>query len=460
MIGIRPATNASDSVINFNTLLPEVIAFINRVNADDGTIEAINCLNNSIKHLKDLGLYDDISLLVTPNAYKASKIYSIIPTSGAGDLSFTRASAGMRRNAISTWVNETNNIPRLNYPIGGGCPSWLFEPQSTNIVLRSTDFSLDWIAVSATIAPTAIASPIDSVNWSRFTINNATGQDRISQNLTIAAGLTYTLSVYLKSDTFSGDVILRGDVSGNTANATINLSTGVITNSGANVISSRTYLEGNGRRLELTFTTVLNPSIDITTFNTGVSGVSFLFTQFQLETGSVATSPIITAGSTVTRVGDYVPFTPISSSLLPQAQGTIFWDIIPQLDTAFGDQGFSVAYNGTWENSIAIYFIPNARRLAAEYYISATPYSIATSANFITSGNRYKIALSITPYKMVLFINGVKIREDNIIRPTQAFAHNGVGIGYPAGITCGKHNQIGLFSQSLTDAECIALTTL
>ena len=37
-----------------------------------------------------MNLLDTASLVVTPNGYKASKLYSIIPSDGTGDMTFAR----------------------------------------------------------------------------------------------------------------------------------------------------------------------------------------------------------------------------------------------------------------------------------------------------------------------------------------------------------------------------------
>lgn len=83
-----------------------------------------------------MNIYDKASLIITPNAYKAGKIYAAKPTSGAGDLTFSRASLGSRRNASGVFESLANNVPPLHYPIGGGCPSWAFQSQRTNLFLN------------------------------------------------------------------------------------------------------------------------------------------------------------------------------------------------------------------------------------------------------------------------------------------------------------------------------------
>jgi hypothetical protein len=171
--------------------------------------------------------YSNASLLVTPNGYEAGTIFSAKPTDGSGDLSFSRASTALRRNSAGLWESVANNVPRLHYPVGGGCPSWLFEPQSTNSFLNSN-------------APA-------------------------TQVVTVANATVYTISVRgIGVATLSG------------------AATGVITG---------TNSEGSS----LTVTTSSN-SLIVTV--TGLSGTVYV----QVETGSIATSPIITAGSAVTRV--------------------------------------------------------------------------------------------------------------------------------------------------------------
>ena len=46
-----------------------------------------------------MSLLDKASLLVTPNAYKSGTLYSVIPSDGSGDMTFTRASTATRVNA-------------------------------------------------------------------------------------------------------------------------------------------------------------------------------------------------------------------------------------------------------------------------------------------------------------------------------------------------------------------------
>jgi len=61
--------------------------FKTRVLGDGGTFEAESCLDTTINNLPS-GLYDKASLILTPNGFKASKLYSLTPTDGTGDFTF------------------------------------------------------------------------------------------------------------------------------------------------------------------------------------------------------------------------------------------------------------------------------------------------------------------------------------------------------------------------------------
>ena len=64
-----------------------------------------------------MSLFEQASLIVTPNAQKAGKLYAIKPDSGAGDLDVVRATSATR-------VNEQG----------------LIEIPRTNLLLRSEEF--------------------------------------------------------------------------------------------------------------------------------------------------------------------------------------------------------------------------------------------------------------------------------------------------------------------------------
>lgn len=101
-----------------------------------------------------MSLLNQASLVVTPNAYKASKLYSVIPSDGSGDLTVTRATTATRVNASGLIESIAANVSRLDYT-NASCPSILVEPQRTNLILNSatgTNQSVTTTAIPFTLS--------------------------------------------------------------------------------------------------------------------------------------------------------------------------------------------------------------------------------------------------------------------------------------------------------------------
>lgn len=95
--------------------------------------------------------FNNSSLLLTPNAVKAGKIYSVVPSDGSGDILMSRATTATRVNSLGVIENVGLNIARLNYDTVGGCPSILLEPQRTNRLLNSATVATQTIATTGLV---------------------------------------------------------------------------------------------------------------------------------------------------------------------------------------------------------------------------------------------------------------------------------------------------------------------
>ena len=95
-----------------------------------------------------MSLLDTASLILTPNGYKASKLYSVKPTDASGDMVVTRATTATRVNSAGLIESVDINVPRLDYT-GGGCPSILSEPARTNLVFPSATLTTQTRTVTA-----------------------------------------------------------------------------------------------------------------------------------------------------------------------------------------------------------------------------------------------------------------------------------------------------------------------
>ena len=74
-------------------------------------------------------------------AYAVSNVYAAqvydgeVPVYDVLPLTFTRASGGSRINTSGFGEQMGTNIPRVTYPVNGGCGALLLEKQRTNVVL-------------------------------------------------------------------------------------------------------------------------------------------------------------------------------------------------------------------------------------------------------------------------------------------------------------------------------------
>jgi hypothetical protein len=101
-----------------------------------------------------MSLLDKASLIITPNAEKVGKLYSVIPSDGSGDLTVVRGTTATRVNSLGLVENVAVNEPRFNYETVGGCPAILIEPQRMNRLLNSET------VVTQTISTTGVACTV------------------------------------------------------------------------------------------------------------------------------------------------------------------------------------------------------------------------------------------------------------------------------------------------------------
>ena len=100
------------------------------------------------------------------------------------------------------------NFPRLSY-MYGSCPSVLLEPQRTNIALWSEDLTQTaWAKTnSGTITANTTISPDGT--QTADTLNAGANSSQIQQNPTGTSGAVYTVSIWVKRITGTGNVFLR-----------------------------------------------------------------------------------------------------------------------------------------------------------------------------------------------------------------------------------------------------------
>jgi hypothetical protein len=187
-----------------------------------------------------MSLIDTASLIVTPNAYKEGKLYSVIPSDGSGDMSVTRATTATR-------VNSAGLVELVPY----------------NLVQYSEQFDngASWGQVDVVLSGNQTTAPNGTNTADKFTINTASFEHVVfnSTNYVNQIG-QWTTSVYLKKG--NSDYVQlanNGATAANFAYIVINLNNGVVTQSaGSGSYTLNSYVVtsvGNGwYRCSITYT--------------------------------------------------------------------------------------------------------------------------------------------------------------------------------------------------------------
>jgi hypothetical protein len=414
-------------------------------------------------------LLDEASLIVTPNGYKAGKLYSVVPSSGAGDLDVTRATTATRVNSAGLIESVASNVPRLDYT-NGSCPSILVEPQRTNLVLRSEEFdNVNWNKIASTITANSTTSPSGVQNADTLTGTSAAlGVRRIVQGMTVLNATNYTTSIYAKKGTNNFVQIFQLDVTfGPNAWANFDLNNGVVGSVGSSVTATITDVGNGWYRCSMTALSILggNTSTSIILVTSATSPraeqntltTSVFLWGAQLEAGAYPTSYIPTTSASVTRNADVISKTGISS-LIGTTEGTLF------LDWKFIDYDINGIIAISLDNDSAngtYFYIDGTGKIYSDFIVGgAIQSSISTAIGFATKNTSYKMAIAYKNNDFVFYINGNLIGTDTSGSIVQ-FSKLAFNYPYSAGYLGNKSvNLTALWKQRLTNSQLEQLTSL
>ena len=379
-----------------------------------------------------MSLLDDVSIVVTPNGYKAGELYAVIPSDGAADMDVTRATDATRVDENGLVEKLGANVPRIDYT-GGGCPHILAEPQRTNLITYSEDFSnAAWskLGSAEVIADTTI-SPDGTLNADSFSFTTSTS-DKIQQTVTVVASQQYTVSCYIKSD--SNITIKMG---GAAASTPINVTTEWV---------RHTVTQTNGAG------TTAYPQLS----SNGTAGTVHIY-GFQLEQGSYPTSYIPTNGEAggVTRNQDIFTRDGIGS-LINSTEGVLFLEIAALADDLTG-RYVTISDGGT-NNMIRVYYNTNSNGLTASYYVGNTAQAnFAISLSDVTTFNKIAFKWKINDF--ALWVNGTEVATDTSGAVNDADTFNEIDFRLGGGNNFfGKVKQLQVYDTALTDDQIRQIT--
>jgi len=342
------------------------------------------------------------------------------------------------------------NVPRLTYQNGGGgCPSLLLEKQSTNLLLRSEDFSTTWTLNGATITANSTTSPDGTQNAD--TLTGASGNFRIYQIVSGLSSVDYTFSVFAKKGTASKiwfDFVNVAD------GPSFDFNTKTWSTSSGWTTSYEEH--GNGW-----FRLIGKRASNTTSAGLGLKVAAANETVFiwgaQMEQSSYATSYIPTTSASATRVADACSKTS-ATALIGQTEGTIYGHFNVLAAPSESQSIWLRKASGGLYGDIMFILTNNAQQARAEVGAGGVTQFSYTGSTGLSLG-WHKFALAYKQNDFAFYVDGVQMATDNSGNvPTCDEMYLGYYID--GGTRQTSQKEAILFPTRLTNAELASLTTL
>lgn len=374
-----------------------------------------------------MSLADDASLLLIPTGYKAGKVYSVFPTDGDGDFTFSRSGDATRINPGGYIETVGTNVPRIDH-FGGGCPSLKLEPQRTNLITYSEDYT-QWTlqsGVTVSLNTTETLSPSGEQNASKIVGDGTNGLYKLNAG---TGGGTNTKSIYIKG-TQAGQVVYLKD-----PNQTVNTKALTLTTDWQRYTLTESQTNAFGIWID-----------DIPTSGIYMWGA-------QVEQSDYATSYIPTNGSAATRNRDLCDNAG-DANTFNDSEGVLFAQIGVELDN-----GFVSLNDGTTSNRISIYLNRTNRTIRMICSSGGVGQADSTYTSPTSISENVKIALKYKENDFALWVDGSEVRTDNsALTPIGLsrcdFSVNTILPFY------GKCKDLRVYNTALTDTELQELTTI
>jgi len=394
-------------------------------------------------------LYNKAGLVNIPVGYQEGFLYNIKPEDNTLAFRFNRDSAATRVNKEGLIEEVLGDKPRIDYTDSLTSPSFLLEPQSTNLIPYSEDFSQSsWVKQSSgagsppVVTSNYSTSPSGTLSADRvvFNINGGTTSSDFSQ---LAESVTsnigdLTNSIFIKSNTASNYNMSFIDPIGGTPTSIVVTSEWQRFNITSTLTTTTSTLKLRLRGNEAT-----SDFADVSVWGA------------QLEELPYATSYIPTAGSTATRAQETCNGAG-NASTFNDSEGVLYCDIAALADD-LTFRGIAIS-DGTSNNRVMLRYRTNSNQI--NLFIRANGINIVNSTKALTDITNYsKFALKYKSGDIALWIDGVEAKTN-----TNAFTLIGLNtLSFNAGqgsdAFYGKTKGIYVFNEALTDDELQQLTT-
>jgi len=393
-------------------------------------------------------LYDKAGLVNIPVGYQEGFLYNIKPTDDTLAFRFNRDSAATRVNKEGLIEEVLGDKPRIDYTDSLTSPSFLLEPQSTNLIPYSEDFSQSsWVKQSSGVGSPPVVtsnystSPSGTLSADRvvFNINGGTTSSDFSQ---LAESVTsnigdLTNSIFIKSNTASNYNMSFVDPIGGTPTSIVVTSEWQRFNITSTLTTTTSILKLRLRGNEAT-----SDFADVSVWGA------------QLEELPYATSYIPTAGSTATRAQETCNGAG-NVSTFNSTEGVLYAEI-----AALANDGTSRRISlsdGGSSDRLEIFYGTIANRI--DYHVYSGSSFQASGFSLLSSATDFnKIAVKYKENDFALWVNGTEASTDTSgntpigLNKLQLQDATGSNDFY------GKTKGVYVFNEALTDDELQQLT--
>ena len=375
-------------------------------------------------------------------------------------------------NYIPVLMTAPAGVPRLDYnPTTGQALGLLIEESRTNLVFPSIPPTTGYgFTTNITFTANSAISPDGTINATQFAITGASSTAGLG--ITASSATTYTISAYFKAGSISVVTLAIGDnVTTNGFRGTFDLiavtASGVSLTGGTYTSSSISPVGNGWYRCFVTGITGTSPTRVY--YSTTASTGNFYIWGAQLEAGSFATSPIVTAGAQVTRAADQASMTGTNfSSWYNQIQGSLYAEYQTNNPSSGSGGGTYVVPLGVNDNSGTItnylqitYPSGSGTSVLAESYAGGAAQSSSNTTVYV-SPTYNKAVIFYGYHNLGICCNGnLPIINTSAISPTGINTLS-IGKGYLTTSTFnlnGHIRKLSYYPQALTSANLQALTS-
>ena len=386
---------------------------------------------------------------------------------GAGSLRTIWGAQLVKGDKVKDYLPTTDrlNLPRLNYPVYGGCPSLLAEPQRTNVVNYSEDINsnsgLSDVG-SSIIIDSNIVSPAGLKSVSLLKEDSSNGSHFTFKDWSLTNPSTNTISIFAKSN--GGRNLRFGDggvgwSSGFTAN--FDLTTGISDTGLMEYYGNGWYrCSVQGTVNAATSRLIIYITDGTTTSYQGDNTSGIYLYGFQIEQGSYATSLIHTSGSSETRNEDKALYAGLGTTdTFNDSEGVLFIETEALFNN---NEARIIGINaGNGLNRVITGYPSSSSSRIVGYIQSTAGGGMTGNVDGVDTTQKHKIAFKYKSSDCSIFIDGVKRAQNNSATMPVGLKELDFSNAVSPNTAeyRGNLNAIAVYKTALTDTELANLTS-